>query len=552
MKRCFLSKIDESYSPNTDLVIGPWCFEDTQDFRDVDLITPFERDEILTDHRKCFDMAHSFLYKDMAELDSHDRDIFFLKNQKLYLYLVYILYSRFVLLKKFINTYGSAEQICFEAVEQPQGSVELDLCLDSQFSGWVIGSMLKILYPNKISWFSTQMCSFNAENNSTNKKSSIKESINNSLNYFKGVKGITPSIGIFFSFIYIFLSCFRKKKKLSIKLYNPKKFIFEDFDEFEIIFNQVKEIYSPKINFYKIKNMPKNIFYNLSRLLQIGTPSSIIYEENTSLQCIIAFIQGSKIIVLQHGSNYATTENHFPRELEYNFSSFISFGKKYRSVLERDNIVTTLPNPYMSSLKNKYSFSDQSDILWATCLHYKAGDGLQRTYGIDIRNYINKKIDLYHYLEDEIKKNIIYKVLPKSKYCFKDRLREILPSNQVVENASLVELMLQARILVLDYYGTPFYEAMSMNTPVVACFLESKPFFSPEAKEIMDEFKRVNVIYDTIEELAKFLNESQGLNIESWWNSSEIQSVRYKFLREYANNDPYLFPWLKAIIKGTI
>jgi len=163
----------------------------------------------------------------------------------------------------------------------------------------------------------------------------------------------------------------------------------------------------------------------------------------------------------------------------------------------------------------------------------------------------NKKA-LYHLIPPRIKEKLIYKTLKESTLEFFDEMKKVIPSHQVIQDTPSIQLMSQAKVVIADYYGAPFYEAMSMNVPILCGFFECKPFFTPQAQALFDEFKRIKVIHETPEQLAKFLNEMYDQSINRWWNRDEIQKVRQKFLRQYANNDPYIFPWLKAIIRGKL
>ena len=212
-----------------------------------------------------------------------------------------------------------------------------------------------------------------------------------------------------------------------------------------------------------------------------------------------------------------------------------------------------MPAPYLSILKDTYTYQAQEQILWITGIHYSVGDGLEYLYGTNTINYIKNKLSLYHALNQNIQKQIFYKIMPND---YNDQLFDLLrlefPAERVVSKGSAVERMHQAKVVILDYYGTTLYEAMSMNVPVLLCYLEYVPFFDEVASEVFEEFKSLNIVHASPEKLAKFLHEIYPTNIYSWWNSTEIQKVRKNFLKLYANNNNYIIPWLKAIVQGKI
>lgn len=109
--------------------------------------------------------------------------------------------------------------------------------------------------------------------------------------------------------------------------------------------------------------------------------------------------------------------------------------------------------------------------------------------------------------------------------------------------------MKNSRLSFIDYYGTPFYEAMSMNLPTILALLETEPFFTDEAAKLFRKFEDVGVLYRDPESAAKAVNRIYNSDVESWWHQRKIQEVREEFLEKYANNKPYFWPWVKAILR---
>ena len=101
--------------------------------------------------------------------------------------------------------------------------------------------------------------------------------------------------------------------------------------------------------------------------------------------------------------------------------------------------------------------------------------------------------------------------------------------------------------------GTPFYEAMSMNAPVVLCLCQRQySLFTDTAAKLLKEFEKLGVVHSDTQKAAVFINSLHEKNVEEWWQSEGIQDLRLRFIEMYANNKPYFWPWAKAILKREI
>ncbi len=164
-----------------------------------------------------------------------------------------------------------------------------------------------------------------------------------------------------------------------------------------------------------------------------------------------------------------------------------------------------------------------------------------------VLRYIKNKKDFWNSLNKPIRDNVCFKQLSSSLEMFSDIMLDLIPRHRQLCQENIIPCMLNSKLLFLDYYGTPFYEAMSLNIPIVLAFLETTPFFTKEATIIFQKFEEAGVIYQNVEAAAKFLNQIQNIDIKKWWNDEKIQCIRKEFLEKYANNKPYFWPWVKAI-----
>ena len=469
-----------------------------------------------------------------------------------YLYLVFFAFSKFRSIKKLMSQY-SQEDIVFEKVAPPEELNEGLITLTyfrASAAGYLSYMILQHMSPGiKLRTFTK---SYSGSTNCKIKKKLsrkgfwgyFKQSLKRKMNLFYQVSGISFCRGLFLSILY--QAANMKRTAESFEIYSPEIKIDEEISEFINIFNVISSVFIKKLMDYSFDYKAK-----IPKLV-IQTPS-FIYSKKTSFAYARAVISGKiKVIIFQHGAWYATIKKHFMREIEYNRATFLSWGEEHVSYLERKKVINHLPFPYLSFLSNKYKYKNQNGVLWVTGVHYRAGDGLEYLSGKMAIEYMNKKRAFYQSLNKKITTELLYKSLHSSSEMFPDIMLDMIPKNQQFFGFGIIPCMLKSKIIFLDYYGTPFYEAMSMNAPIVLGLLELEPYFTEAASTIFQKFEEVGVVYRTPEEAASVLNKLDDMDIQKWWNNEKIQTVRREFLTKYANNKPYFWPWCKAILKGDI
>jgi hypothetical protein len=548
MKKLYFTEIDDQFDPKNDILLGPWCLPNFKSVQAVHFVEPYSRDEILPMHRKLFDLAFFLLNRDIEDEEEKLKRKKYLLLQKDYLFFIFFVFSRYRALKKILKI-ASIDEIVIEDVDRPEGQDIFPWCFEADETGYLGSEVLKWLAEGK------NIQKFHNANKISKVKSNLtvgcasrtsfflflKIKIKKTFNYFWEISGVCFFQGALLSFLYNVINVV-KKSDFSAFLYEPKIAFDDEINEFIKIFDKLSSSFINKEIINVNSGVPK---------LTIKYPSFM--NRIAEYQAVVgAGLAGkTKFIILQHGGVYANYSNHFRREIEYNFTSFVTWGKKYVSYINRKNIINNLPSPPLSAIANSYILKGQKNIVWVTGVHYKGGDGLEYLYGADVLKYIEKKVKFYEGIEGPLKEVITYKALKQSSLQFYDEMQSILGTKYVTDGTA-IERMYDAKLVFIDYYGTPFYEAMSMNVPVVLGFFECEPLFTDDASAIFQKFEDAGVVYRTPEAAAQFLNEMYHKDIKQWWHDEKIQKIRREFLEMYANNKPYFWPWLKAILKREI
>lgn len=122
-------------------------------------------------------------------------------------------------------------------------------------------------------------------------------------------------------------------------------------------------------------------------------------------------------------------------------------------------------------------------------------------------------------------------------------------------NEKLFDRLKNCRMCVSSYNATVFLETLAANIPTMIFFDPNKYEIREEAITAMNSLRAVNILHDTPESAAQFLN-SLDTDIGTWWNSKVVQETRQQFCLTYANtSENWMDVWtdfLKDMIKSSL
>ena len=294
-------------------------------------------------------------------------------------------------------------------------------------------------------------------------------------------------------------------------------------------------------NFTKIKSdvlkvYPKNpktiytgVAYQADDLFKIWT------AENTKGNC--------KLYIAQHGGNVGLSkwnqgENH-QKDIA---DKYITWGWS-----EKNNTkVLPLPSPH---LNNKVIKNRKCGNIILTLSNFPRY--FYHHYSVPISGQYKKYIAQQVNLLNNIDKNKInfFRIRLQDASKFDWNVPEILSEAGFKENIcnkkqSLKKNLKNQRLCVCTHNSTIFLETLASNFPTILVL-------DPNYNEIRDnainsfyELKQVGIYYNSFQEAAYFINNNFE-NLQDWWYSAELQSVRKKFINNYAYTHSY---WKKELV----
>ena len=255
------------------------------------------------------------------------------------------------------------------------------------------------------------------------------------------------------------------------------------------------------------------------------------------------FKYSAKIIICQHGGYYGLGKLKTLEDLEVTISDyFISFGwiDAYKK-----NIIP-LSTPKLTSFANELLKKEKKVILLVHLNMIKYQYYFcSWTSGELFYDYLNCQSNFLNNLNELAFNDITVRIQDTEFGWNLDKYyKNKFPNVQVYKgNRTFIDHLSEVKLVLVTYNATTLLETLSSNIPTVI-FWDAEYFaLRDEVNEYFEEFKRVGIFHTTPESAAIFVNQIYD-NIDFWWNTSELQSIRLKFCEKYARtSDNWLSEW---------
>jgi putative transferase (TIGR04331 family) len=250
--------------------------------------------------------------------------------------------------------------------------------------------------------------------------------------------------------------------------------------------------------------------------------------------------KGSPLVIGQHGGHYGTGQWSFLEDHELAVSDcYLSWGwsKPGQSKIkpvgqlkdERLQGVHKAQNQramLVTCITPRYSYSMKSMIV----------AGQYRDYFNDQCNFV-KNLPAHIYEKLTVRLVTHQGKIVDYGWDIISRWLDSFPDiNLDYGRSSINGLISQCRLYIATYNATTFLESFSKNVPTVIYWNPCHWELRDSAIPYFEDLKRVGIFHDTPESAALHVATIWD-DVETWWNSSEVEEVLLRFKKRYCNID---------------
>lgn len=261
--------------------------------------------------------------------------------------------------------------------------------------------------------------------------------------------------------------------------------------------------------------------------------NDLYYGLESKIKAAFKKERGEVIIPSQHGgymigSGYV---NEVITNIELKQNYFISWGWKHPDI----ESVIPLPSPLLSKMKDSHQEKNATVILMTTVslfYNHRYNSGLSPHY---MFNYRSDRVDFVKQLKEEIRSELLYRPFPENNRSLSDSsyMLDKIPNLKILKGRNIHNQLLECRLLIMDNPSTTVAIAMAANIPLIIVFDPIYFPFTEEMKKEIVKLQKAGIYHPSIASASSFVNANYE-NIQGWWKSEAVQTVRKEFSRRYA------------------
>lgn len=563
-QRLFINLIDDTYCPDTDLVVSPSCLAEMS----VESLMDFEVSFPAYDHGHggeiVKDLASTALARIFPELNKQHNVNYSVRFWRILL-MPWILQTACVVVRRCqeieaaVSVWGDRSL----TVDVAQGLPELDLgghkdfmtrvLFDDTFSYCLRSEIIRQIAPSN---WTLQTENFAEPKNKEKIPTTITKAANVEVRKTR-VNRLNGMGRLQWSIVEGAARCFSTKQATTTDVGEGENTRLSHQE------NTVSQLFECVINAYRPDYL-KDLFAPLDfeaqqikyRSGKVFIPAPFYFQFSDLNTFVIAKAceNGEIIAVHQHGGGYGYDQNYYSiSEIEYKLNGFLSWGWKSH----KDYLTTAIPvaSPRLSSVKKHKS--PQKNFLFI-----EGGTPLRDfryTSPHEAKFFfvnLNNKISFLENLDKETFDHCIYKPRKESalgawKVYNKNEYEIVFEKfkNLRTSDLDIDTLLSNAHVVIVDYLGTPLAEALSANIPTIAFWTDEQWPLAEESKVYFQRLVEAKILHKSPEKAAEHLN-SIASNVEDWWQSENVQGARSGWCEQYGlRRRLWSFDWLKAIFR---
>ncbi|TGL58459.1 LIC12162 family transferase, partial [Leptospira jelokensis] len=240
---------------------------------------------------------------------------------------------------------------------------------------------------------------------------------------------------------------------------------------------------------------------------------------------------GSLLVIGQHGGHFGIGKWSYMEEHETSISDrYLTWGWSNSDTRVHSNYAITIAG------KKNVNWNPKGRLLLVTCTMPRYSYWLYSSVcSSQWVSYLNDQFLFTEALSKDVRDSLTVRLYAHDyEWNQSDRWKFAFPDISLdIGTTRMEKLMSDSRIYVSTYNATTFLESMGRNMPTIM-------FWDPKYWELRDsaiphfeKLEQVGIFHRTPDSAAQKVNEIWN-NIESWWNSKEIQSVKNEFCFQYA------------------
>lgn len=272
-------------------------------------------------------------------------------------------------------------------------------------------------------------------------------------------------------------------------------------------------------------------------------------DESRKFKIAHAIENDEVLIGMQHGGNAGTAAAiQFAPESEYRYHAAITWG--WTSCGGYPGNFIPLPSPQLAPWIGKHNPTEDTIVVVGTGVRFIPG---RFSFEGDIFNRPasrTEKLALFDGLSSDVRKKIRYRPYFGMQSTLADAsyFEAKYPDIPQIKDGFFDRLM-HCKLMVIDHPGTTMLQALAADIPLIGYWSPHAFYMCPEAKELFDHLRGVNVVFDNGADAARHMNKISN-DIPGWWSRPDVQQAVHEVRETYAKaSRTWLIDWAGTLMR---
>ena len=256
-----------------------------------------------------------------------------------------------------------------------------------------------------------------------------------------------------------------------------------------------------------------------------------------------AINHGGKLEIVQHGGNYCIEKYIGLWEFEI-ADKYYTWGNGF--IAKNRYNMYEMPIPKTLSVKKR----KRESILFVGYANLPYVSIFRNFYSVKMDEMYEDEDLFFRELQQKGRKALRVRCYPVDPWWGRrDSLEQKFTWMKFDRNADYYTSMSEAKLVVASLISTTCMECVNCDIPTI--IFSSDVFFIPDenAVEILDELRKVNVVFDDPKKAANFINSNLEC-IDTWWEEPERKAVVSRFREMYASRGSFpKLKWIREMLK---
>ena len=322
-------------------------------------------------------------------------------------------------------------------------------------------------------------------------------------------------------------------------------------DEFETTLRRLIPKFMPKIFLEGFENChDKNTQDSFACKTQvIFTATSHFYNDSFKVYAMDKVHKGSKLVIAQHGGGCL---NRY--EAETDFFELLIADKYLSPGSANEKINNKIINVGQVFNRQKYHnykpYNKRTDaILVTVAMPRYVFSMISAAKAGQMISYFEDQFLFYQGLTEHVREHLLVRLYSED-YGWDQRQRWIdnFADIKFDNNPKMTTSAKKARLVIGTYSATTFNETLASNTPTVVYWDSNYWQLNSVSDPYFEELVKVGIFHNTPESASRQVVNVWD-DIEKWWYDPELQAVRQKYCKAFADQTDGLINNIKVVLQ---